>query len=76
MGPGGVTVNVVAPGLVETDATAHQPETMKKWIAGATPLRRIGLPEDIGGAVAFLCSDEARWVTGQYLPLNGGINTV
>jgi NAD(P)-dependent dehydrogenase (short-subunit alcohol dehydrogenase family) len=34
------------------------------------------LPEDIGGAVAFLCSDEARWVTGQYLPLNGGINTV
>jgi 3-oxoacyl-[acyl-carrier protein] reductase len=76
LGPSGVTVNVVAPGLVETDATAHQPAEMKQAIARFTPLKRVGVPEDIGGAVAFLCTEEARWITGQYLPLNGGINTV
>lgn len=76
LGPAGITVNIVAPGLVETDATAHQPAEMKRAVAGATPLKRVGLPEDIGGAVAFLCSEEARWITGQYLPLCGGLNTV
>ena len=76
LGPSGITVNVVAPGLVETDATAHQPAEMKQAIARATPLKRIGQPDDIGGVVAFLCSDEARWITGQYIPLNGGIDTV
>ena len=76
LGPAGITVNVVAPGLVETDATAHQPEEMKRAVAAATPLKRVGLPEDIGGAVAFLCTEEARWITGQYLPLCGGANTV
>jgi 3-oxoacyl-[acyl-carrier protein] reductase len=76
LGPSGITVNIVAPGLVETDATARQPSEMKQAIARATPLKRIGQPDDIGGVVAFLCSDEARWITGQYLPLNGGIDTV
>jgi 3-oxoacyl-[acyl-carrier protein] reductase len=76
LGPSGITVNVVAPGLVETDATAHQPAEMKQAIARSTPLKRIGAPEDIGGVVAFMCTEEARWITGQYLPLNGGINTV
>jgi 3-oxoacyl-[acyl-carrier protein] reductase len=76
LGPSGITVNVVAPGLVETDATAHQPAEMKQAIARFTPLKRIGVPEDIGGVVAFMCTEEARWITGQYLPLNGGINTV
>jgi 3-oxoacyl-[acyl-carrier protein] reductase len=76
LGPMGITVNVVAPGLVETDATAHQPAEMKQAVAAATPLKRVGLPEDIGPAVAFLCSEEARWITGQYLPLCGGANTV
>ncbi len=76
LGPHGVTVNVVAPGLVDTDATAHQPVEMKQAVARATPLRRIGQPEDIGAVVAFLCSDEARWITGQYLPVNGGLHTV
>jgi 3-oxoacyl-[acyl-carrier protein] reductase len=75
VGPHGVTVNVVAPGLVETDATAGQPAEMKRAIASFTPLRRVAVPDDIGGAVAFLCTDEARWITGQTLPLNGGINT-
>lgn len=76
LGPSGVTVNVVAPGLVETDATAQQPAEMKQAIARFTPLQRVAVPEDIGGAVAFLCTEDARWITGQYLPLNGGINTV
>ena len=76
LGPSGITVNVVAPGLVETDATAHQPQEMKQAVARFTPLRRIGVPEDIGGAVAFLCTEEARWITGQYLPLNGGMSSV
>ena len=76
LGPSGITVNVVAPGLVETDATARQPEEMKQAIARVTPLKRIGQPDDICGVVAFLCTDEARWITGQYIPLNGGIDTV
>lgn len=76
LGPSGITVNVVAPGLVETDATARQPVEMKQAVARATPLRRLGVPEDIGGAVAFLASDEARWITGQYLALNGGLQAV
>lgn len=75
LGPQGITVNVVAPGLVDTDATAHQPAEMKQAVARVTPLRRVGQPEDIGGVVAFLCSEEARWITGQYLPVNGGLHT-
>jgi 3-oxoacyl-[acyl-carrier protein] reductase len=75
-GPFGVTVNTVAPGLVDTDATAHMPPEQKRAAAAFTPLRRVGLPEDIGGVVAFLCSEEARWITGQYLPVNGGTEMV
>lgn len=75
LGPQGITVNVVAPGLVDTDATAHQPAEMKQAVARVTPLRRVGQPEDIGGVVAFLCSEAARWITGQYLPVNGGLHT-
>jgi 3-oxoacyl-[acyl-carrier protein] reductase len=75
-GPSGVTVNVVAPGLVETDATAHMPAETKGFISAMTPLRRVAVPTDIGGVVAFLCTEEAGWITGQYLPLNGGMSTV
>ena len=72
LGPAGVRVNVVAPGLTLTDATARQPKEMHEAIAAHTPLRRLGLPEDIAGAVVFLCSDWARFVTGTYLPVSGG----
>ena len=75
-GPHGITVNVVAPGLVETDATSRQSAEQKRFVAMLTPLKRNGQPRDIGPVVAFLCSDKARWITGQYIPLNGGINTV
>lgn len=73
LGPHGIRVNVVAPGLTETDATAGHPEAMKNAIAGMTPLKRLGKPEDIAGAILFYCADESRFVTGTYLPVSGGI---
>ena len=72
LGPSGIRVNVVAPGLTLTDATAHQPEQMRVAAAARTPLRRIGEPDDIAGAVLFFCTDWARFVTGTYLPVCGG----
>lgn len=72
LGPYGIRVNVVAPGLTLTDATSHQPKQMHDAITAHTPLRRLGEPGDIAGAVAFFCSDEARFVTGTYLPVCGG----
>lgn len=72
MGPMGIRVNVVAPGLILTDATRFMPEERKKISASLTPLRRVGLPDDIAGAVLFYASDEAKFITGNYLPVNGG----
>jgi 3-oxoacyl-[acyl-carrier protein] reductase len=72
LGPHGVRVNVVAPGLTETDATAHQPEAMKQAVARVTPLGRIGQPGDVAGLVLFVASDHARFLTGAYLPACGG----
>ena len=72
LGPHGITVNVVAPGLTLTDATAHQPAEMHKAIAAQTPLRRLGLPEDIAGAVLYFCTNHSGFVTGTYLPVSGG----
>lgn len=76
LGPHGIRVNVVAPGLTLTDATAHQPKQMHEAIAAHTPLRRLGEPADVAGAVRFLCSDEARFVTGTYLPVSGGAQMI
>ena len=73
LGPLGIRVNVVAPGLTVTDATAHQPQEMKQAVATHTPLKRLGEPEDIAGAILFYCADGSRFVTGTYLPVNGGI---
>ncbi len=57
LGPHGIRVNVVAPGLTVTDATAGQPQEMQDIIAGHTPLRRLAQPEDVAGAVLFFCAD-------------------
>lgn len=73
LGPSGIRVNVVAPGLTLTDATADQPEKSKEAVARMTPLRRNALADDVAGAVVLLASDEARFVTGAYLPVSGGI---
>jgi 3-oxoacyl-[acyl-carrier protein] reductase len=72
LGPYGIRVNVVAPGLTLTDATAHQPEEMKKAMADRTPLKRLATPEDIAGAVLFYCANWSGFVTGTYLPVCGG----
>jgi 3-oxoacyl-[acyl-carrier protein] reductase len=70
-----VTVNVVAPGLIDTDMTrALPPEVQAEWQA-KVPLSRFGTPEDVAAAVCFLSSDEASYITGQVLAVNGGMYT-
>jgi 3-oxoacyl-[acyl-carrier protein] reductase len=72
LGPAGIRVNVVAPGLTETEATAFVPPQVREMIAGHTPLRRVGRPEDVAGAVLFCCVDWSGFVSGAYLPVSGG----
>lgn len=75
LGPRNITVNCVAPGFVPTDLTMEQPEEWKTQIVEATPLRRMGQPEEIAYAVAFLASDEAAFITGETLSVDGGLVT-
>jgi len=71
----GITVNVVAPGLIETDMTrALSADTRAGW-AAKIPLGRLGTPDDVAGAVCFLASDEASYITGHVLAVNGGMYT-
>jgi 3-oxoacyl-[acyl-carrier protein] reductase len=69
----GVTVNVVAPGFVETDMTGALPEATRKELEGSIPLRRIGSAAEIAAACAYLASDEAAYVTGHTLNVSGGL---
>lgn len=69
----GITVNAVAPGFIETDMTAGLSERIKESIIAQVPLQRMGKPEEIAAAVAYLASDGARYVTGQVLQINGGM---
>lgn len=69
----GITVNAVAPGFIETDMTAVLPENVKSGLLGAIPMGALGSPEDVANAVAFLASDEARYITGQVLGVDGGM---
>ena len=69
----GVTVNAVAPGFIETDMTSGLPEQAKQAIVAQTPLGRQGTVEEVAAAVVFLASDEASYVTGQVLRVNGGM---
>jgi 3-oxoacyl-[acyl-carrier protein] reductase len=70
----GVTVNAVAPGFIETDMTAGLPEPVKQGAIAQTPLGRIGSAEDVAAAVLYLASDEAGYVTGQVIRVNGGMH--
>jgi len=69
----GITVNAVAPGFIESDMTAVLPEAARKGIVEQTPLGRVGRPEEVAAAVLFLASDEASYITGQTLRVNGGM---
>ena len=73
LGNRGVRVNAVAPGYIATELTGTLPEELRKRILEVTPLRRLGEPEDVAGAVRFLCSDEAAFVTGEVLLVDGGL---
>jgi 3-oxoacyl-[acyl-carrier protein] reductase len=75
-GPKGITVNTVAPGLTETDATSFLPPEAKAGSAAHAPLRRIGQPEDVAGPVLFFASDYSRFITGTWLPVDGGHSMV
>jgi 3-oxoacyl-[acyl-carrier protein] reductase len=69
----GITCNAVAPGFVLTELTESLPDDLKAQITERTPLGRFGTPEEIADAVAFLASDEARYITGQVLAVDGGL---
>jgi 3-oxoacyl-[acyl-carrier protein] reductase len=79
LGPFGVNVNAIAPGMIATEMTDDTARRLKmdvadfrQMIADGNPVRRIGFPEDIAAAAAFLCSDEASYITGQTLYVDGG----
>jgi len=76
-GSRGIRANVVAPGPIETDfnnaAIRNNPDR-KSFLASLTPLGRVGMADDIGSVVAFLCSKEAKWINGQRIEVSGGIN--
>jgi 3-oxoacyl-[acyl-carrier protein] reductase len=73
LGPRNITVNAVAPGFVPTDLTADLSEELKHRAIETTPLRRMGKPEEVAYAVAFLASDEAAFITGEVLTVDGGL---
>ena len=69
----GVTVNAVAPGFIETDMTAAMTDAAKAATLASIPMQKLGAPEDVARAVAFLASDEAAYITGQVLAVDGGM---
>ncbi len=74
LGAKGVTVNAVSPGITQTDMLAENiPAAVQERLIANTALGRLGAPEDIADVVAFLCSDDARWVTGQIIGASGGL---
>ena len=73
LGPSGIRINSVSPGLIDDGRLAERwPEGVDRWLAAA-PLGRLGTPEDVADAVAFLVSDQARWITGVDLVVDGGV---
>ena len=77
LGARGIRANVVAPGPIETDfnsaVISSNPE-IKNRLSSLTPLGRVGHADDIGGVVAFLCTDDAKWINGQRIEVSGGLN--
>jgi NAD(P)-dependent dehydrogenase (short-subunit alcohol dehydrogenase family) len=76
LGSRGITVNAVAPGIIKTDFTKsafESHEGFEEMISGHIALGRVGIPDDIGGVIAFLCTEDARWITAQRLEASGGM---
>ena len=73
VGARGITVNVVAPGFIDTDMTKALPDTVKTALLGQIPLNRLGQPEEIASAVAFLASPGAAYISGTTIHVNGGM---
>ena len=76
LGAKGIRSNIIAPGAIETDfggGVVRDNEQMNAGIASQTALGRVGLPDDIGGVVAFLCTEEARWINAQRIEISGGM---
>lgn len=73
LGARGITVNAVAPSMTDTDMTAATPEARRQQVIANTPAGRIGEPSDIADVIAFLASDESRWITGRTLLTDGGL---
>ena len=75
MGSRNITSNVVAPGYIETDMTSFLDDQNKENIIEQLSVKRIGKPEDISNIVSFLCKDESEYITGQVIPVDGGLTT-
>ncbi|CEG56750.1 3-oxoacyl-ACP reductase FabG [Legionella fallonii] len=73
IGSRGITVNVVAPGFIDTDMTAALPDMVKEEMLKRIPLRKLGMAEDVAAAVVFLASDRAKYITGETIHVNGGM---
>lgn len=73
VGSRAITVNTVAPGFIATDMTDHLPEAQKELLMSQVPLARLGQPEEIASVVGFLASNEAAYITGETLQVNGGM---
>ncbi|KKX51349.1 hypothetical protein L950_0205540 [Sphingobacterium sp. IITKGP-BTPF85] len=76
LGVRGIRSNIIAPGAIETDfgnGLVRDNEQINEAIASQTALGRVGLPDDIGGVVAFMCTDDARWINAQRIEISGGM---